>query len=88
MPSYAGVDNPGMLRSGARAGSIIVWIGGPITAGGGAGSDADRMSTLASAQIDLTEKNYASVTAKVSDGLVTRCYAPRHHTSYAHADVA
>ena len=88
MPSYAGVDNPGMLRSGARAGSIIVWIGGPITAGGGAGSDADRMSTLASAQLGLTEKNYASVTAKVSDGLVTRCYAARDDTSYNHADVA
>ncbi|MEF2737470.1 MAG: hypothetical protein U0N15_09730 [Bifidobacterium choerinum] len=88
MPSYAGVDNPGMLRSGARAGSIIVWIGGPITAGGGAGSDADRMSTLASAQLGLTEKNYASVTAKVSDGLVTRCYAARDDQSYDHADVA
>lgn len=88
MPSYAGVDNPGMLRSGARAGSIIVWIGGPITAGGGAGGDADRMSTLASAQLGLTEKNYASVTAKVSDGLVTRCYAARDDQSYDHADVA
>lgn len=88
MPSYAGVDNPGILRSGARAGSIIVWIGGPIIAGGGAGSDADRMSTLASAQLGLTEKNYASVTAKVSDGLVTRCYAARDDTSYNHADVA
>lgn len=88
MPSYAGVDNPGMLSSGARAGSLIVWIGGPITAGGGAGSDADRMSTLVSAQLGLTEKNYASVTAKVSDGLVTRCYAARDDTSYNHADVA
>ena len=88
MPSYAGVDNPGMLRSGARAGSIIVWIGGPVTAGGGAGSDADRMSTIASAQLGLTEKNYASVTAKVSDGLVTRCYAARDDTSYDHGQVA
>ena len=88
MPSYAGVDNPGMLRSGARAGSIIVWIGGPVTAGGGAGGDADRMSTIASAQLGLTEKNYASVTAKVSDGLVTRCYAARDDTSYDHAQVA
>lgn len=88
MPSYAGVDNPGMLRSGARAGSLIVWIGGPITAGGGVGSDADRMSTLVSAQLGLTEKNYASVTAKVSDGLVTRCYAARDDTSYDHNQVA
>ena len=88
MPSYAGVDNPGMLRSGARAGSIIVWIGGPITSGGGAGSDADRMSTLVSAQLGLTEKNYASVTTKVSDGLVTRCYEARDDTSYDHAQVA
>lgn len=67
---------------------VIVWIGGPITAGGGVGSDADRMSTLVSAQLGLTEKNYASVTAKVSDGLVTRCYAARDDTSYNHADVA
>ena len=67
---------------------IIVWIGGPITAGGGAGSDVNRMSTLVSAQLGLTEKNYASVTAKVSDGLVTRCYAARDDTSYNHADVA
>lgn len=88
MPSYAGVDNHGMLSSGARAGSLIVWIGGPITAGGGAGSDADRMSTLVSAQLGLTEKNYASATAKVSDGLVTRCYAARDDTSYDHAQVA
>lgn len=88
MPSYAGVDNPGILRSGARAGSIIVWIGGPITAGGGVGSDADRMSTLVSVQLGLTEKNYASVTTKVSDGLVTRCYAARDDKSYDHAQVA
>lgn len=87
MGAYAGVTtNP--LRSGARAGNIIVWIGGPITAGGGAGSETDRMSTLASAQLGLTEKNYASVTAKVSDGLVTRCYAARDDQSYDHADVA
>lgn len=84
----AGPSAAPLLRSGARAGSIIVWIGGPITAGGGAGSDADRMSTLASAQLGLTEKNYASVTAKVSDGLVTRCYAARDDTSYDHAQVA
>ncbi len=67
---------------------VIVWIGGPITAGGGVGSDADRMSTLVSAQLGLTEKNYASVTAKVSDGLVTRCHAARDDTSYDHAQVA
>lgn len=89
MPSFAGVDHGDrMLRSGARAGSIIVWIGGPVTAGGGAVSDADRMSTLASAQLGLTEKNYASVTAKVSDGLVTRCYAARDDNSYDHGQVA
>ena len=87
MGAYAGVTtNP--LRSGARAGNIIVWIGGPVTAGGGAGSETDRMSTLASAQLGLTEKNYASVTAKVSDGLVTRCYAARDDTSYDHGQVA
>ena len=87
MGAYAGVTtNP--LRSGARAGNIIVWIGGPVTAGGGAGSETDRMSTLASAQLGLTEKNYASVTAKVSDGLVTRCYAARDDKSYDHAQVA
>ena len=87
MSAYAGVT-PNLLRSGARAGNIIVWIGGPVTAGGGAGSETDRMSTLASAQLGLTEKNYASVTAKVSDGLVTRCYAARDDKSYDHAQVA
>ena len=64
---------------------VIVWIGGPITAGGGAGSDADRMSTLASGMLGLTEKNYASVTATVSDGLVTCCHAARDDTSYDHS---
>lgn len=64
---------------------VIVWIGGPITAGGGAGSDEDRMSTLASGMLGLTEKNYASVTAKVSDGLVTCCHAARDDTSYDHS---
>lgn len=87
MPT-AGPSAAPLLRSGARAGTIIVWIGGPITSGGGAGSDADRMSTLVSAQLGLTEKNYASVTTKVSDGLVTRCYAARDDTSYDHAQVA
>lgn len=67
---------------------VIVWIGGPITAGGGAGSDADRMSTLASGMLGLTEKNYAAVTAKVSDGLVTCCHAARDDTSYDHNQVA
>lgn len=87
MPT-AGPSKAPLLRSGARAGTIIVWIGGPITAGGGAGSEADRMSTLASAQLGLTEKNYASVTAKVSDGLVTRCYSARDDKSYDHGQVA
>lgn len=64
---------------------VIVWVGGPITAGGGAGSDEDRMSTLASGMLGLTEKNYASVTAKVSDGLVTCCHAARDDTSYDHS---
>lgn len=88
MPAIAGPSAAPLLKSGARAGSLIVWIGGPITAGGGAGSDADRMSTLASAQLGLTEKNYASANATVSNGLVTRCYAARDDTSYDHAQVA
>ena len=88
MPSYAGVDNPGMLRSGARAGSIIVWIGGPVTNGGGASTGSKRMSSIASRDLNLTEKNYASANATVSNGLVTRCYAARDDTSYDHAQVA
>ena len=88
MPSYAGVDNPGMLRSGARAGSIIVWIGGPVTNGGGASTGSKRMSSIASRDLGLTEKNYASANATVSNGLVTRCYAARDDTSYDHAQVA
>lgn len=88
MPSYAGVDNPGMLRSGARAGSIIVWIGGPITAGGGASTPANRMSSIASRDLNLVEKNYATANTIVSNGLVTRCYAARDDTSYDHAQVA
>lgn len=88
MPSYAGVDNPGMLRSGARAGSIIVWIGGPVTNGGGASTGSKRMSSIASRDLGLSEKNYASTNATVSNGLVTRCYAARDDTSYDHAQVA
>lgn len=88
MPSYAGVDNPGMLRSGARAGSIIVWVGGPVTNGGGASTGSKRMSSIASRDLGLTEKNYASANATVSNGLVTRCYAARDDTSYDHAQVA
>lgn len=88
MPSYAGVDNPGMLRSGARAGSIIVWIGGPVTNGGGASTGSKRMSSIASRDLGLSEKNYAAANATVSNGLVTRCYAARDDTSYDHAQVA
>lgn len=88
MPSYAGVDNPGMLSSGARAGSIIVWVGGPVTNGGGASTGSKRMSSIASRDLNLTEKNYASANATVSNGLVTRCYAARDDTSYDHAQVA
>ena len=88
MPSYAGVDNPGMLRSGARAGSIIVWVGGPVTNGGGASTGSKRMSSIASRDLGLSEKNYASANATVSNGLVTRCYAARDDTSYDHAQVA
>ena len=88
MPSYAGVDNPGMLSSGARAGSIIVWVGGPVTNGGGASTGSKRMSSIASRDLNLTEKNYAAANATVSNGLVTRCYAARDDKSYDHAQVA
>ncbi len=84
----AGPSAAPLLRSGARAGSIIVWIGGPITAGGGASAPANRMSSIASRDLGLTEKNYASTNATVSNGLVTRCYAARNDTSYDHAQVA
>lgn len=87
MGAYAGVT-PNLLRSGARAGSIIVWVGGPVTNGGGASTGSKRMSSIASRDLGLSEKNYASANATVSNGLVTRCYAARDDTSYDHAQVA
>lgn len=88
MGAYAGVDTTHLLRSGARAGSIIVWIGGPVTNGGGASTGSKRMSSIASRDLNLTEKNYAAANVTVSNGLVTRCYAARDDTSYDHAQVA
>lgn len=87
MGAYAGVVT-NLLRSGARAGSIIVWIGGPVTNGGGASTGSKRMSSIASRDLGLTEKNYAAASVTVSNGLVTRCYAARDDTSYDHAQVA
>ncbi|RYQ20900.1 SGNH/GDSL hydrolase family protein [Bifidobacterium pseudolongum] len=84
----AGPSAAPLMRSGARAGSIIVWVGGPITAGGGASAPANRMSSIASRDLNLTEKNYAAANATVSNGLVTRCYAARDDKSYDHAQVA
>lgn len=84
----AGPSAAPLLRSGARASTIIVWIGGPITAGGGASTPANRMSSIASRDLGLTEKNYAAANATVSNGLVTRCYAARDDTSYDHNAVA
>ena len=88
MGAYAGVDTTHLLRSGARIGNIIVWIGGPVTNGGGASTGSKRMSSIASRDLGLTEKNYAAANATVSNGLVTRCYAARDDTSYDHAQVA
>ena len=87
MPT-AGPSKAPLLRSGARAGTIIVWIGGPITAGGGASTPANHMSSIASRDLGLTEKNYAAANATVSNGLITRCYAARDDTSYDHQSVA
>ncbi len=87
MGAYAGVVT-NLLRSGARAGNLIVWIGGPVTNGGGASTGSKRMSSIASRDLGLTEKNYAATNATVSNGLVTRCYAARDDTSYDHNQVA
>lgn len=87
MGAYAGVAT-NLLRSGARAGNLIVWIGGPVTNGGGASTGSKRMSTVASRDLNLSEKNYAAANVTVSNGLVTRCYAARDDTSYDHAQVA
>lgn len=84
----AGPSAAPLLRSGARAGTIIVWVGGPITAGGGASTPANRMSSIASRDLGLVEKNYAATNATVSNGLVTRCYAARDDKSYDHNQVA
>lgn len=93
MPSYAGVDQPNLLRSGARAGSIIVWIGGPVTAGGGATSAPNRMSSIASRDLGLTEKNYSNTSctisnANVANNIVSMGYKARDDTSYDHNQVA
>lgn len=87
MSAYAGVTT-NLLRSGARAGNIIVWIGGPVTNGGGASTGAKRVSSIASRDLGLTEKNYAAANATVSNGLVTCCYAARDDKSYDHNQVA
>lgn len=84
----AGPSATPLLRSGARAGTIIVWIGGPITNGAGASTPANRMSSIASRDLGLTEKNYATANATVYNGLVTRCYAARDDKSYDHNQVA
>lgn len=88
MSAYAGVDTTHLLRSGSRAGNLIVWVGGPVTNGGGASTSSKRMSSIASRDLNLTEKNYASANATVSNGLVTRCYAARDDKSYDHNQVA
>ncbi|RYQ19001.1 SGNH/GDSL hydrolase family protein, partial [Bifidobacterium pseudolongum] len=87
MSAYAGVTT-NLLRSGARAGNLIVWIGGPVTNGGGASTGSKRMSSIASRDLNLTEKNYASANATVSNGLADRCHAARDDKSYDHAQVA
>lgn len=87
MGAYAGVT-PNLLRSGARAGNLIVWIGGPVTNGGGASTGSKRMSSIASRDLNLVEKNYAAANATVSNGLADRCHAARDDTSYDHAQVA
>ncbi|MFR0587713.1 hypothetical protein [Bifidobacterium pseudolongum] len=46
------------------------------------------MSSIASRDLGLTEKNYAAANATVSNGLITRCYAARDDTSYDHQSVA
>ncbi|MBS6345045.1 MAG: hypothetical protein KH404_04825 [Bifidobacterium pseudolongum] len=46
------------------------------------------MSSIASRDLGLTEKNYAATNATVSNGLVTRCYAARDDKSYDHNQVA
>lgn len=88
MSAYAGVDTTHLLRSGSRAGNLIVWVGGPVTNGGGASTSSKRMSSIASRDLNLTEKNYAEANATVSNGLVTRCYAARDDKSYDHNQVA
>ena len=88
MTAIAGPSAAPLLKSGARAGGIIVWIGGPITAGSGASDGAHRMSSIASRDLGLSEKNYAASSTTVSNGLVTRCYAARDDTSYDHNQVA
>ena len=88
MTAIAGPSAAPLLRSGARAGGLIVWIGGPITAGSGASDSVHRMSSIASRDLGLTAKTYAADGVTVSNGLVTRCYAARDDKSYDHNQVA
>lgn len=88
MTAIAGPSAAPLLRSGARAGGIIVWIGGPITAGSGASDSAHRMSSIASQDLGLSAKTYAEAAVTVSNGLLTKCDAALDDKSYDHNQVA
>lgn len=88
MTAIAGPSAAPLLRSGARAGGIIVWIGGPITAGSGASDSAHRMSSIASRDLGLSAKTYAEAAVTVSNGLLTKCDAALDDKSYDHNQVA
>lgn len=88
MTAIAGPSAAPLLKSGARAGGIIVWVGGPITAGSGASDGAHRMSSIASRDLGLSAKTYAAAGVTVSNGLVTKCAAARDDKSYDHNQVA
>ena len=88
MTAIAGPSAAPLLRSGARAGGIIVWIGGPITAGSGASDSAHRMSSIASRDLGLSAKTYAEAAVTVSNGLLTKCDSALDDKSYDHNQVA
>lgn len=88
MTAIAGPSAAPLLRSDARAGGIIVWIGGPITAGSGASDSAHRMSSIASRDLGLSAKTYAEAGVTVSNGLLTKCDDAIVDKSYDHNQVA
>ena len=87
MSGLAGPDTGATTRA-ATAGTHIVWIGGPITAGRDATTTATRMTALASDELGLMVHVYATDDTTASRGLLSRTDDAIVDATYPHADVA